>query len=53
MQEIFGFERKGLGPNGEIKGSFRATGIRPKFTEKLVSVGCRLRMDLFESRLDV
>jgi len=48
MQEIFGFERKGLGPNGEVRGEFRATGIRPRFAERLAAAGVPLRAALFE-----
>jgi len=48
MQEIFGFERKGLGPNGEVRGEFRSTGIRPRFGERLTAAGFPLRLSLFE-----
>jgi pilus assembly protein CpaF len=39
MQEIFGFEKTGLGENGVVLGRFRATGIRPKFYDKLLAYG--------------
>jgi pilus assembly protein CpaF len=39
MQDIFVFEREGLGENGVVKGQFRATGIRPKFADLLKSRG--------------
>ena len=39
MQDIFLFEKRGLGPNGKVLGRFYATGIVPKFTEKLQSAG--------------
>src|SRR6202034_1548866 len=35
MHEIFGFQRKGIGPNGNVVGAFRPSGIRPKFLERL------------------
>jgi pilus assembly protein CpaF len=35
MQDIFVFEKEGLGPDGKVKGRFRATGIVPKFADKL------------------
>src|SRR5262249_38020122 len=39
MQDIFAFQRKGIGPNGGVIGSFRPSGIRPKFMEKLRMAG--------------
>jgi len=49
MQEIYSFERKGLTATGEVRGAFRATGIRPKFAERLAAAGYPLRMSLFEA----
>jgi pilus assembly protein CpaF len=49
MQEIFVFERQGIGEDGSVKGQFRATGIRPKFSEKLAAAGYRLSATLFDS----
>ena len=48
MQDIFLFERSGLGPDGKVRGRFRATGIRPKCAERLASSGVHLPMDMFE-----
>jgi len=53
MQEIFVFERVGIDKDGKVKGLFKATGIRPKFTDRLAAAGCRLRRDLFEAQLEV
>jgi len=53
MQDIFLFERKGLGEGGKVKGAFKATGIRPKFSDRLAAGGCRLRPQLFDSILEV
>jgi pilus assembly protein CpaF len=39
MQDIFLFEKKGIGPNGKVKGRFYATGIVPKCAEKLLAAG--------------
>jgi pilus assembly protein CpaF len=39
MQDLFLFERKGLGEDGKVLGRFRPTGIRPKFTDLLKSRG--------------
>ena len=48
MQEIFKFERQGISETGQVRGVFKATGIRPKFAERLSAAGCRLRPGLFE-----
>ena len=43
LQDLFVFEKRGLDPDGKVVGRFAATGIRPKFYEKLLSAGIRLR----------
>ena len=42
MQDIFLFERTGIGPDGRVRGRFRATGIRPKCAERLAASGMHL-----------
>jgi pilus assembly protein CpaF len=53
MHEIFSFVRRGVGPNGKVVGSFRPSGIRPKFTEKLRVAGILLPTEMFEKTLEV
>jgi len=53
MQDIFLFERHGIDESGRVKGLFHASGIRPRFAERLLAAGCRLRAALFDSRLEV
>jgi pilus assembly protein CpaF len=53
MQDIFQFERTGIDENGKVRGSFKASGIRPKFAERLATSGARLRAALFETRVEV
>ena len=53
LQDIFVFEKRGLGPNGQVLGRFAATGIRPKFYEKLLAAGIRLRPDLFDEVMEI
>jgi pilus assembly protein CpaF len=48
MQDIFVFDRTGLGKDGKVIGRFRATGIRPKCSQQLESSGFPLPMDMFE-----
>jgi len=47
MQEIFRYEMRGLTEEGKVKGRFRATGIRPKFTALLEAVGVELPSNVF------
>jgi pilus assembly protein CpaF len=53
MQDIFLFERLGIDENGKVRGTFRASGIRPKFADRLATAGCRLRPAMFDSRMEV
>jgi pilus assembly protein CpaF len=53
LQDIFVFEKRGLSPEGQVIGRFAATGIRPKFYEKLLAAGIRLRPDLFDEVVEV
>ncbi len=48
MQDIFVFEQQGVSPEGRVLGSFTATGIRPKFADKLKTSGIILSPGLFE-----
>jgi len=47
LQEIFNFKREGIDKEGRVRGKFRATGIRPKFAEKIELAGYELSEDLF------
>ena len=53
MQDIFVFERRATDENGKVRGTFRATGIRPLFAERLATGGGRLRPALFESKTEI
>jgi pilus assembly protein CpaF len=48
MQEIFQFERTGIDAQGQVIGRFRATGIRPRFAERLKACGLQLPRVFFE-----
>jgi pilus assembly protein CpaF len=48
LQDIFVFERTGLNDNGTVRGRFRATGIRPKCSDRLAASGHRLPPEMFE-----
>ncbi len=48
-QDIFLFERSGISKEGRVLGRFRATGVRPKVSERLRAVGIELPASLFQS----
>ncbi|CAI4031013.1 Type II/IV secretion system ATP hydrolase TadA/VirB11/CpaF, TadA subfamily [Nitrospira tepida] len=48
LQELFVFQQTGLDENRKVKGRFKATGVRPKFTERLTAKGVALPADLFD-----
>lgn len=48
MQEIFCFEQTGVAPDGTVLGHFHATGIRPRFADRLQARGAPLADYLFD-----
>ncbi len=48
MQEIFQFERRGVDKEGRVVGQFKATGVRPRFAERLRQYGMQLPRTFFE-----
>jgi len=53
MQDIFVFERRGIDSGGRVLGRFRATGVTPKFAEKLKTSGITLSPSVFEHDVEV
>jgi pilus assembly protein CpaF len=53
MQDIFVFEKTGLSEGGKVTGRFRATGIRPKFYDKLRSSGLHLAPSIFQTTVEI
>jgi pilus assembly protein CpaF len=49
MQEIFMYEREGMGEGDKVLGSFKATGIRPRCADRLKAYGIDLNAMLFGS----
>src|SRR3989454_3561521 len=47
MQDLFVFERHGYDDKQKVRGRFKPTGIRPKFSEKLAASGITLDMNMF------
>ena len=48
MQEIFQFVQTGIGVDGAVQGYFCATGVRPKFIERLKTHGVAISDALFD-----
>jgi pilus assembly protein CpaF len=53
MQDLYLFEKKGLGPSGRVKGRFVSTGIVPKFSERLQAAGIHLSSKADEEAVEV
>jgi len=53
MQDIFVFEKHGISPDGRVLGTFTATGIRPKFADKLNASGISVPGSYFEHSLSI
>jgi len=53
LQDVFLFEKQGLGPEGKVLGRFYSTGIVPKFSEKLQNAGIPLPVNLLEVSQEV
>jgi pilus assembly protein CpaF len=53
MQDIFVFDRIGIGVNNRVLGRFRATGLRPTFIDRLKASGIQLSPNLFEHVCEV
>jgi pilus assembly protein CpaF len=52
-QDIFLFEKAGIGEKGQVRGRFKATGIRPKFYERLVAAGIQLPASIFQTVVEI
>ncbi len=47
-QEIFCYKRTGTNPDGSVQGVFKATGVRPKMYEKMLTYGIELSEGMFD-----
>jgi len=48
LQDIFVFEKTGIGEDGRVFGRYRATGLRPKCAERIAAAGINLPVSMFE-----
>ena len=53
MQDIFVFEKTGITDKGRVTGRFRATGIRPKFYERLRVTGAQFPPSMFQTVVEI
>ena len=53
LQDIFVFEKRGLSYDGNVLGRFVATGILPKFTERLEAAGVHVPVHLFDEIVEI
>jgi len=53
MQDIFVFEKEGITSTGTVKGRFRATGIVPKFNDRLIEAGIPVQSGLLNYSVEV
>lgn len=47
LQDVFVFQQLGKDENDRVRGEFKATGIRPKFLEKLAAGGIKVPNEIF------
>ncbi len=48
MHEIFKYEQTGVAPDGKVQGHFCATGVRPRFADRLRQFGAQLPDAVFD-----
>jgi pilus assembly protein CpaF len=53
LQDIFVFDRLGISANNRVLGRFRASGLRPTFSERLKMSGIQLSPNIFEHVCEV
>jgi pilus assembly protein CpaF len=53
MQDVFLFDKLGLTEENKVRGRFRATGVRPKFYERLQSCGLHVPLDIFQTVVEI
>jgi pilus assembly protein CpaF len=53
MQDLFVFEKTGVTQNGRVTGKFRATGVRPKFYDRLKAAGIEIATSAFQTIVEI
>jgi len=52
-QDIFVFDKTGVTDKGQVTGRFRATGVRPKFYERLRAAGFHIPASVFQTVVEI
>jgi pilus assembly protein CpaF len=52
-QDIFVFDKTGVTEKGQVTGRFRATGVRPKFNERLRAAGFQIPASVFQTVVEI
>jgi pilus assembly protein CpaF len=53
MQDIYRFEKRGVGINGRVLGRFYSTGVTPRFADKIIASGIPISPNLFDMTVEV
>jgi pilus assembly protein CpaF len=53
MQDIYRFEKRGIGINGRVLGMFYSTGVTPRFADKIQASGIPVPPSLFDMSVSV
>jgi pilus assembly protein CpaF len=53
LQDVFLFEKTGILESGRVLGRFRATGVRPKFYDRLKASGISLPTQMFQTVVEI
>jgi pilus assembly protein CpaF len=53
MQDVFVYEKQGVSADGRVVGAFTATGIRPKFAERLKASGINVPASWFNNSFSI
>jgi pilus assembly protein CpaF len=53
MQDLFVYQQKGVGEGGKVLGSMQATGMVPKFIDRLNAAGVHLPSEIFKRTVEV
>jgi pilus assembly protein CpaF len=53
MQDIYRFEKRGIGINGRVMGRFYSTGVTPRFADKIMTSGIAVPPSLFDVSVEV
>lgn len=53
MQDVFVFDREGIGADGRVLGRFRGTGVKPFYYDRIRSYGVTLDEAIFNEMVEV